>query len=102
MAHEGTHELAQCSPSVLLEKSLRNLVHRVLVAFTWKQMPVAIHRDLQRRVACESLHGLRRHSCFDPSRNCARLPAEWPLQYFRIPAASIYRLESRLQTAIAR
>ena len=51
----------------------------LLVILVWEQMPVAVHRDLQRSMAGECLHRLRREAGFDPTRNCEvpkRVPVE--------------------------
>lgn len=49
------------------KQSCGYLVHRLLVILAWKQVPIAIHRDLKRRMAGECLHRLRREPRLDPT-----------------------------------
>jgi hypothetical protein len=46
-----------------------NLIHRQLVVVAREEMPVPIHRHLQRRMSRERLHGLRRKPRLDPRRD---------------------------------
>jgi hypothetical protein len=49
------------------KQSLGNLVHRFAVIVAREQVPVSVHRDLQRRVAGKSLHRLWGEACFNPA-----------------------------------
>jgi hypothetical protein len=69
---------------------------------TRKEVPIAVHRDLQRRMARESLHCLRGKALFDPTGNrevAKAMPIE-PSRSLRIafrlfPVLSLQRFEQR-------
>jgi hypothetical protein len=43
------------------------MVHYLRVILVWKQMPTAIHRDLERSVSGERLHRLGREARINPT-----------------------------------
>ena len=49
------------------EQTLGDLVHCLLVILAWEQMPVPVHGDLQRSMASECLHRLRREPGLNPA-----------------------------------
>src|ERR1700681_858513 len=86
----------------LFEQPLGNLVHRFTMVVARKEVPVSVHRDLQRRMARESLHCLRGKPLFDPAGNremAKAMPIE-PSRSRRIalwllPVLSLQRVEQR-------
>jgi hypothetical protein len=47
-------EAALVRKTFLFEKRFGDLINRYLVVFTWEEMTVAIHGDLQGCMACKS------------------------------------------------
>jgi len=55
------------------------LIHGFLMVLAWKQMSVAIHRDLQRGMTSKCLHNLWCHASFDPAGN-REVPKPMPIK----------------------
>jgi hypothetical protein len=63
----------------LSEQTRGYLVHCLLVVLVREQMPVPVHRDLQRSMASECLNRLRRAPGFDPTRY-GEVPKRMPIE----------------------